>query len=139
VCRRGFRVTVGGGTATLPKSGDELYEFLPAGQMLEVAEAILRVYHRLGDYQHKQKNRMKFLVRALGFPAWRAEFEKARSEIRDEGGVRLPFDPEDPPAEAAPDWARSLPPSAEEAAVRAVSAEVRGPGIVPRAARDLPM
>jgi sulfite reductase beta subunit-like hemoprotein len=137
VSLRGFRVTVGGGTATLPRSGDELYEFLPAEQMLEVAEAILRVYHRLGDYQHKQRNRMKFLVRALGFPVWRAEFEKACSEIREEGGVPLPFDPEYPPAEAAPDWSRPGPPSAEEAALRAASAEVRGPGIVPRATRGL--
>src|SRR5215472_3408923 len=31
VARRGFRVTIGGGTSTLPKAGDELYEFLPAG------------------------------------------------------------------------------------------------------------
>src|SRR5262247_1617987 len=37
---RGFRVTVGGGTSTFAKSGDELYDFLPAGEMLEVAEAI---------------------------------------------------------------------------------------------------
>ena len=131
VAVRGFRVTVGGGTATLPKTGDELYDFLPAGEMLEAAEAILRVFHRLGDYKHKQKNRMKFLVRALGFTVWRAEFEKALSEVRDEGGVRLPFDPEHPPVEAAPDWSRPGPPSVAEAARRAASAEVRGPGIVP--------
>src|SRR5499426_1599280 len=71
VPQRGFRVTIGGGTSTLPKAGDELYEFLPAGDMLDVAEAILRVYHRLGDYKHKQKNRMKFLIRSLGFATWR--------------------------------------------------------------------
>src|SRR5262245_8839150 len=41
---RGFRVTVGGGTSTFAKSGDELYDFVPAGEMLEVAEAILRVF-----------------------------------------------------------------------------------------------
>jgi sulfite reductase beta subunit-like hemoprotein len=136
---RGFRVTIGGGTATLPKSGDVLYDFLPAGEMLEVAEAILRVFHRLGDYKHKQKNRMKFLVRALGFSIWRAEFEKALSEVRDEGGVRLPFDPEDPPVETAPDWSRPEPPPAAEAAERAAAAEVRGPGIVPRLLRALPV
>ena len=32
VMERGFRVTIGGGTSTVPKSGDELYEFLPAGR-----------------------------------------------------------------------------------------------------------
>src|ERR1700704_3053293 len=44
--RRGFRVTAGGGTATMPKAGRVLYEFLPAGEILAVAEAILRVFHR---------------------------------------------------------------------------------------------
>jgi sulfite reductase (NADPH) hemoprotein beta-component len=134
---RGFRVTVGGGTSTLPKAGDELYEFLPAGEMLDIAEAILRLYHRLGDYQHKQKNRMKFLIRSLGFAAWRAEFEKALSEVRDAGGVRLPFDPEAPPVEAAPDWSRPVPPPTTDVAERAASAPVHGPGIVPRVSRGL--
>lgn len=136
---RGFRVTVGGGTAILCKSGDELYDFLPAGEILDVAEAILRVFHRLGDYKHKQRNRMKFLIRALGFPVWRAEFEKALAAVREEGGVRLPFDPEDPPAEAAPDWSRPAPPSAAAAAQRAASAQVRGPGIIPPLPRPLPV
>src|SRR5499426_3656216 len=94
--QRGFRVTVGGGTSILCASGQPLYDFLPAGEIFNVAEAILRVYHRLGDYQHKQKNRMKFLIRAMGFPAWRAEFEQALIEVRREGGVPLPFDPEEP-------------------------------------------
>src|SRR5262245_2215875 len=136
---RGFCVTIGGGTSTFAKSGDELYEFLPAAEMLEVAEAIVRVFHRLGDYKHKQKNRMKFLVRALGFAGWRAEFEKALAEVRDEGGVRPPFDPEDPGVETAPDWTRSAPPSVGEAARRAASAEVRGPGIVPSGRLPLPL
>jgi len=136
---RGFRVTIGGGTATLAKSGDVLHEFLPADAMLEVAEAILRVFHRLGDYAHKHRNRMKFLVRALGFPVWRAEYEKALAEVRDEGGVRLPFDPEAPPVEAGPDWVRPTPPMPSDVARRAQSIEVRGPGVVPATRSALPV
>jgi len=136
---RGFHVTVGGGTATLARSGERLFDFLPAGEMLEVTEAVIRVFHRLGDYQHKQKNRMKFLIRALGFPAWRAEFDKALARVRDEGGVRLPFDPEHAPVETAPEWPRPEPPSIGEAAQRAAAALVRGPGIVPAAPRALPV
>jgi sulfite reductase beta subunit-like hemoprotein len=135
--RRGFRVTVGGGTAILCKSGYELYEFLPAGEILEVAEAIVRVFHRLGDYAHKQRNRMKFLIRDLGFENWRAEFEKSLAEVRAAGGPRLPFDPERPPIETAPAWDRPSPPSVAEAAGRSAAAEVRGPGIVPPAPRTL--
>jgi sulfite reductase (NADPH) hemoprotein beta-component len=136
---RGFRVTVGGGTATLPKSGDTLFDFLPAGEMFEVVEAILRTYRRLGDYEHKQRNRMKFLIRSLGFDAWRAAFDAALADVRADGRIPLPFDPEAPPVEAPPDWSRLTPPSVAETASRAASAEVRGPGIVPEVRRALPV
>src|SRR4030095_5862225 len=46
--RRGFRVTAGGGTSILPRSGGVLYDFLPAGEMLAVAGAIRRVFYRPG-------------------------------------------------------------------------------------------
>src|SRR5262247_3584219 len=39
--QRGFRVTVGGGTSILCASGQPLYDFLPAGEIFNVAEAIL--------------------------------------------------------------------------------------------------
>jgi sulfite reductase (NADPH) hemoprotein beta-component len=107
---RGFAVTVGGGTSILCTSGRALYDFLPASEILEVAEAIVRVFHRLGDREHKQRNRMKFLIKALGWERWRSEFEQALADIRADGGVPLPFDPDRPPIEAAPDWPR--PPAA---------------------------
>jgi sulfite reductase beta subunit-like hemoprotein len=135
--RRGFRVTVGGGTSILCKSGYELYEFLPAGEILEVAEAVIRAFHRLGDYAHKQRNRMKFLIRDLGFEKWRSEFERSLAEVRAEGGPRLPFDPERPPVEAPPAWERPPAPGVAEAAARTEVAQVRGPGIVPPSPRAL--
>src|SRR5262249_31209610 len=104
--RRGFRVTVGGGTAILCTSGHELFEVLPAGEILAVAESVLRVFQRLGDFKHKQRNRMKFLIRDLGWEAWRAEFETALAGVRTGEAPRLPFDPEAPPVENAPDWIR---------------------------------
>ncbi len=100
--RRGFRVLVGGGTATMSVSGHVLYEFLPVEEMLSVAEAIVRVFHGLGDYKHKHKNRMKFLMKSLGWDKWRAEFERALAEVKAEGGVPLPFDPATLPVEQAP-------------------------------------
>src|SRR6266508_3991765 len=42
---KGFRVTVGGGTSTVPTSGRELFDFLPADEILNVAEAVVRVFH----------------------------------------------------------------------------------------------
>jgi sulfite reductase beta subunit-like hemoprotein len=129
--RRGFRVLAGGGTSIMCKSGGVLFDFLPAADMLDAAEAIVRVFHRLGDYQHKQRNRMKFLIKSLGWERWKAEFDATYADVRREGGTPLPFDPQAPGVEAAPTWDRDLPPSVDEVAKRVLAARLRGPGIHP--------
>jgi sulfite reductase (NADPH) hemoprotein beta-component len=128
--RRGFRVTVGGGTAILVNSGTLLYEFLPVEEMFNVAEAVLRVFHRFGDRKHPQRNRMKFLIKSLGWEGWRARFEEALAEFRAERGARLPFAADAPPVEQAPDWPKPTPPTPHMAAALAETS-VKGPGIVP--------
>jgi sulfite reductase beta subunit-like hemoprotein len=128
---RGFKVTVAGGTATMTRAGNLLHEFLPAGEMFDCAEAIIRVFHRLGDYKHKQKNRLKFLVKSLGWDGFRAEYERERAEL-DAREAALPFDPNRPPVEEAPTWAERRAVSLDEIAVRATATEVIGPGIVPK-------
>ena len=125
-------MTVGGGTATYSVSGYLLHEFMPVADMLNVAEAVIRVFHRHGDYQHKHRNRMKFLIKSLGWDGWRAAYDAAYAEVLAEGGARLPFDPEAPPAETAPDWPRHDAPDIGEVAVRAAGSPVAGPGIVPQ-------
>jgi sulfite reductase (NADPH) hemoprotein beta-component len=132
--RRGFRVTVGGGTSILVNSGTLLYDFLPVEEMMNVAEAIVRVYHRFGDRQHMQRNRMKFLIKSLGWDAWRSRFEAALAEFRAEGGARLPFTAVDAPVEGPPDWPKPQPPTPQAAAALAKTA-VKGPGIVPGSVR----
>jgi sulfite reductase (NADPH) hemoprotein beta-component len=131
VTRRGFRVTAGGGTAILCTSGSPLFEFLPAGEILNVAEAVLRVFHRLGDFKHKQRNRMKFLIREMGWERWRQEFDETLAEVTREGGARLPFDPEAPSVEEPPSWERGEAPSVQSAAARVTRSAVKGPGIAP--------
>jgi sulfite reductase (NADPH) hemoprotein beta-component len=129
---RGFSVTVAGGTSTLSRAGQLLYEFLPAGDILVVAEAIVRVFHRLGDYKHKQRNRLKFLVQSLGWDRFREEFERELQGARELEEARLPFDPERPPVEDAPRGARLPRPSAEAIAARTGATVLVGPGIHPR-------
>ena len=135
---RGFRVAAGGGTAIMCTSGRVLCEFLPAAEILEVGEAVVRVFHRLGDYQHRQRNRMKFMIKDIGWDRFVEAFEQARRDIRDEGraltevdNLHLPFDPESPPVEDAPDWTRAAAPAIADVAVRASAAAVRGPGLTP--------
>jgi sulfite reductase (NADPH) hemoprotein beta-component len=128
---RGFQLTAGGGTSILPKSGAVLFEFLPAGEILDVAEAVLRVFARLGDYKHKQRNRMKFLIKELGWERWKAEFETELAAFRASGGARLPFDPDHPPVEGPPAFAHAPAPSPADVAARATAAVLTGPGLRP--------
>ncbi len=132
--RRGFRVTVGGGTAILVNTGTVLYDFLPAEEMFNVAEAVLRVFHRFGDRKHMQRNRMKFLIRSLGWEGWRARFDEALADFRASGGARLPFPADAPPVEQPPDWPKPSPLSTQAAATLAQT-PVKGPGIVPGSVR----
>ncbi len=130
--RRGFRVFIGGGTATMTTSGAALFDFLPAEEMLNVAEAVLRVFHERGDYQHKQRNRMKFLIKAMGWQAWRDAFDAALADVRAGGGHALPFaiepDAHESPVESV---ARPPGPAAADILARVTSAAMKGPGIVP--------
>jgi sulfite reductase beta subunit-like hemoprotein len=129
--RRGFRVQVAGGTAIMCRSGASLYEFLPASDILMVAEAVLRVFQRFGDFEHKQRNRLKFLVKSMGWDAWLAAFNRELDEVRAAGVARLPFDPDDPPVERAPEGERAAPPSIADVTALVTASTVKGPGIVP--------
>ncbi len=139
--RRGFRVVVGGGTSIMVKSAAILHEWIPAAEIFDVAEAVVRVFREFGDYKHKQANRLKFLIKSMGWERWRAEYDRALAEFRAEGGARLPFDPEAPPAEAAPSsngTARDAAPSILETVSRASASRVNGPGILPQIRPMLP-
>jgi sulfite reductase beta subunit-like hemoprotein len=129
---RGFLVTVAGGTSTMARSGIVLFEFVPASEILNVAEAIVRVFHRLGDYQHKQRNRLKFLVKSLGWDGFKTEFDRELEGFRASGGARLPFDPQQPPVETVPEGERPRAASPEWIAAFATASPLSGPGIVPR-------
>jgi sulfite reductase beta subunit-like hemoprotein len=120
--RRGFAVTIAGGTATLCTSGEPLVAFLPAGEILALAEAVVRVFDAHGDRQNRQRNRLKFLVRQLGLAGFRELLDEARAEVEREGGPRLPFDPERAPEEAPPGASRPAPPDVAAIASRVSAA-----------------
>lgn len=130
--QRGFRVTVGGGTAILCRTGAALVDFLPARDILQVAEAVLLVFHDLGDFAHKKRNRLKFLIKELGWEKFLAAFNERLERLRAEGfNARLPFDPDAPDEEIAPPGERPVPPTVAETMARAASSQLSGPGLHP--------
>ncbi len=127
---RGFRVSAGGGTAIMTTSAGLLHEFLPASEILRVAEAVLRVFKRLGDYEHKQRNRMKFLIKALGWTRWREEYDRELTACRLRGQVpTLEIDP--PAVESRPEWVKDAAPVLGDIATRVAAGRISGPGLTP--------
>jgi sulfite reductase (NADPH) hemoprotein beta-component len=106
--------------------------------MFDVAEAVIRVFHKYGDFKHPQRNRMKFIIRAIGWDTFKAHFEEELDGFRREGGARLPFDPATVTSEAAPDWTPAVAPTLQKVAAMAVT-PMRGPGVRPGTVRLQPL
>jgi sulfite reductase beta subunit-like hemoprotein len=85
----GFRVTIGGGLSTMRRAGILAHEFAPAEEVLEIAEAVVRVFNRTGDRQHRHKARLKFVIDKLGPEAFLEEYLRERQALRAEGGRPL--------------------------------------------------
>lgn len=128
---RGFRVTVAGGTSTLPTSGARLFDFLPARDVLVLAEALIRVFHARGDRQNRSRNRLKWLVRELGLDAFRSLLDAEIERVRGEGIARLPFPEDAAPVEGPPDFPRPDPIAPEEVARRLRARPPRGLPVPP--------
>jgi len=127
---RGFRVMAGGGTALMCKVAGSIHEFVPASELFRVSEALLMVFKEHGDYEHRQRNRMKFMIKTLGWDRFVAEYTKNLEWCRAEGQVpELVLDA--PESEAVPTWARAEAQAPNLIAARVASVTPNGPGITP--------
>ena len=77
--RRGFETYVGGGLGAVPHQAKLFDEFLPEAELLPIAQAIARVFARLGEKKNRARARIKFLVAQLGV----AEFKRRVHEERE--------------------------------------------------------
>ncbi|MEK8023359.1 MAG: nitrite/sulfite reductase, partial [Candidatus Hydrogenedentota bacterium] len=83
--KRGFEFYVGGGLGAVPYQAKLFDEFLPVEELLPVAQAMARVFARLGEKKNRAAARLKFLVKKLGI----GEFKRLVIEER----AALPSDP----------------------------------------------
>jgi len=81
---QGFETYVGGGLGAVPHQAKLFSDFLPVEELLPTAQAIARIFARLGEKKNRARARIKFLVAQLGLP----EFQRLVKEERDS----LPFD-----------------------------------------------
>ncbi len=83
--QKGFKVFVGGGLGPVPYQAKIFADFLPVEELLPIAQAIARVFARLGEKKNRNRARIKFLVHEMGI-------EKFREVVLEER-TKLPHDP----------------------------------------------
>src|SRR6185436_498961 len=66
VTKRGFAVFVGGGLGTVPQQAKLLDSFVSEEEIMPIAQAMARVFARLGEKKNRNRARMKFLVEQVG-------------------------------------------------------------------------
>ncbi|MEP6862525.1 MAG: nitrite/sulfite reductase [Deltaproteobacteria bacterium] len=93
----GFELVAGGGLSTLRRSAIVVEEFVPVAEIFEAADAIVRVFHRIGNRNNKAKARLKWAIDKIGAEAFVAEYHTERATIRAEGGVPLVLPPQPVP------------------------------------------
>ncbi len=87
---RGFRVTVAGGLGPLPTESQVLREFLPVDRVVNLCEAVLRVFNAHGNRKNKNKARLKFVLRERGFEWLKTTIDREYDDILTNGGIELP-------------------------------------------------
>lgn len=84
--KRGFAVYVAGGLGSVPQQAKLFDDFVPEEEILPLAQAICRIFGRLGEKENRARARLKFLVRKLGeeefFRLVREERPKLRPDPR---------------------------------------------------------
>lgn len=79
--RRGFELYVGGGLGAVPYKAQLFDEFLPEEELLPTAQAIARVFARLGEKRNRARARIKFLIANLGIEKFRQLVDEERRKL----------------------------------------------------------
>ncbi|MEX0599714.1 MAG: nitrite/sulfite reductase [Rhodothermales bacterium] len=79
--QRGFTMYVGGGLGAIPYQAKVLDEFIPEDEILPIAQAMCRVFARLGEKRNRNRARIKFLVDNLGIEDFREKVFAEREKL----------------------------------------------------------
>lgn len=79
--KRGFELYVGGGLGAVPYKAKLFEEFLPEEELLPTAQAICRVFARLGERRNRARARIKFLIANLGIDEFRRLVAEERAKL----------------------------------------------------------
>jgi sulfite reductase (ferredoxin) len=79
--KRGFELYVGGGLGAVPHQAKLFDEFVAEEELLPIAQAIVRVFARLGEKQNRARARIKFLIAKLGIEEFRNLVLEERAKL----------------------------------------------------------
>ncbi len=79
--QRGFEVYVGGGLGAVPYQAKLFDTFVPEDEILPLAQAISRVFARLGEKRNRARARIKFLVKNLGLEEFTRLVREERAQL----------------------------------------------------------
>jgi sulfite reductase (ferredoxin) len=82
VQKRGFEFYVGGGLGSVPYPAALIDDFCPEEELLPMAQAVCRVFGRLGEKENRSRARIKFLVKKLGVDEFRRLVLEERAKLR---------------------------------------------------------
>ena len=82
--RRGFETYVGGGLGAVPHQAKLFDKFLPEEELMPLAQAISRVFARLGEKKNRARARIKFLVTQLGVDKFKQLVLEERASLQDD-------------------------------------------------------
>jgi sulfite reductase (ferredoxin) len=80
--KRGFEFYVGGGLGAVPYPATLVDEFVPEEELLPLAQAVCRVFGRLGEKENRSRARIKFLVKKLGAEEFKRLVKEERKVLR---------------------------------------------------------
>jgi len=81
----GFGVYVGGGMGAKSRVADLLEQFVPAGEVHYVAEAVKRVFDQHGNRKNRHRARLRFLIEQIGLDRFRELYEAELAGLRRSG------------------------------------------------------
>lgn len=79
--KRGFEFYVGGGLGAVPYKAKLFSEFLPEEELLPMAQAVSRIFARMGEKRNRARARVKFLVANLGIDEFRRLVIEERAQL----------------------------------------------------------
>ncbi len=79
---KGFKVFAGGGMGAEPILGAMLEDFIPESDLGYCVQAIKNIFYKKGDRKNKHHNRLRFLIKDIGFTDFKKIYEEEFSFLR---------------------------------------------------------